>query len=60
MSSAMPTSSGITKITDPFTTSLKSEPGITFLSTNRLKPTGGVIAAISIWIVTITPNQIGS
>ena len=34
--------------------------GITDFSTNRLKPTGGEMAAISMLIVITTPNHTGS
>ena len=47
VSIAIAPSIGITKIIAPFDTSLKFTPGTTDLSTNKLNPTGGEIAAIS-------------
>lgn len=55
-----PTTSGIIKINEPRITSDNVTSSTTDFKINKLKPTGGVIAAISILIVTIIPNQTGS
>ena len=46
------------KISEPRTTSAISTPGTTDLSTNRLNPTGGVMAAISIWSALAASREI--
>src|SRR5690625_2194404 len=50
----------IININEPRMTSDNVTSSTTDFKINKLKPTGGVIAAISILIVTIIPNQTGS
>ena len=60
MMRANPNISNKTKGREPPTISFMLMSGTAAFSTNRLRPTGGVIIPISTFMVTMTPNQIGS